>query len=49
LALVLFSSANSWNDYALPFIPLQTDARRRLPTLGASSLQMNSFAAHQPQ
>ncbi len=31
LALLLFSFANSWNDYALPLIALQTDARRTLP------------------
>jgi ABC-type glycerol-3-phosphate transport system permease component len=31
LALLIFSFMGSWNDYLLPLIALQTDARRTLP------------------
>lgn len=32
LALVVFSFMGSWNEYLLPLIALQTDAKRTLPT-----------------
>ncbi len=32
LALVVFSFMGSWNDYLLPLIALQSDAKRTLPT-----------------
>ena len=31
LALLIFSFMGSWNDYLLPLIALQTDAKRTLP------------------